>query len=416
MATGLPKSKWSGKLEKPIVNLESADCFNGFIRLWPDKDIDYENCLYYGDNLHILKALTKDKTLKGQVRLVYIDPPYSTNSIFQTRSLDNGYADLLKGNEYLDFLKERLILLHELLADDGSIYVHLDKNMAFNVKVLMDEIFGSKNFKNFIVRQKCRPKNYTKKSFGNVADYILFYTKTANATWNKPHESWTDEKILKEYPFIEPRTGRRYKRVPLHAPGIRNGATGQAWRGMLPPKGKHWQFTPQKLEQLDSAGKIYWSKNCNPRRKVYLDESKGISVQDIWLDFLDTINQNTKVTGYPTEKNLNLIKRIIAASSNEGDIVLDCFVGSGTTLEAASNLKRRWIGVDIEKVAIETILKRFVHGTKKMGDYVNNPKTLQSLLFNLKPTNQITDFVLFAEPDKANDLLDIIANWEGWIK
>jgi adenine-specific DNA-methyltransferase len=264
--------------------------------------------------------------------------------------------------------------MHTLLSDEGSIYVHLDSNMVFHVKVMMDEIFGMQNFKGMITRKKCKSKNYTRRTYGNISDYILFYSKTENPVWNRPYEEWSDEKILKEYPYIEEGTGRRYKKVPIHAPGTRNGATGSEWRGMMPPEGKHWQFTPDKLEEMDRNGEIYWSANGNPRRKVYLERSSGIPVQDIWLDFLDVNNQNTHITGYPTEKNIDMLKRIIETSSRPGDLVLDCFAGSGTTLVAAEELGRNWIGVDIGDEAIATIVNRLRYGSKPMGDYVKKKK------------------------------------------
>jgi adenine-specific DNA-methyltransferase len=143
---------------------------------------------------------------------------------------------------------------------------------------------------------------------------------------------------------------------------------------MLPPEGKHWQFTPAKLDELDANGEIYWSSNGNPRRKVYLDESEGIAIQDIWLDYLDINNQNTHTTGYPTEKNLDMLKRIILASSNKGDLVMDCFTGSGTTLVAADELDRNWIGVDIGNEAIKVILDRFQNGTQTLDEHIGNKK------------------------------------------
>ena len=128
-------------------------------------------------------------------------------------------------------------------------------------KLMMDEIFGMQNFKGMITRKKCKSKNFTRKTYGNISDFILFYTKTEEPVWNRPYEAWDDEKILKEYPYIEEGTGRRYKKVPVHAPGTRNGATGMPWRGMMPPEGKHWQFTPDKLDEMDANGEIYWSGN-----------------------------------------------------------------------------------------------------------------------------------------------------------
>ncbi len=326
--------------------------------------------IYHADNIDVLNALVRDTSICGKVTLIYIDPPYNTGGVFETRDFKHAYNDCFTIDNYLKFMRKRLELMYRLLSDEGSIYVHLDSNMVFHMKLLLDEIFGMSNFKGMITRKKCKAKNYTRKTYGNISDYILFYSKSANPVWNRPYEEWNDEKILKEYPYIEQKTGRRYKKVPLHAPGTRNGDTGKPWRGILPPQGKHWQFIPEKLDELDAKGEIYWSANGNPRRKVYLDCSNGIPVQDIWLDFLDANNQNTLITGYPTEKNLDMLKRIVETSSRPGDLVLDCFAGSGTTLVAAEELGRQWIGVDIGKEAIATIINRFKNGSMPMGDYV----------------------------------------------
>lgn len=336
--------------------------------------------LYHADNIDVLNTLLQDENVCGKVTLVYIDPPYNTGGAFETRDFKHAYDDRFTINGYLEFMRKRLELLHRLLSDEGSIYVHLDSNMVFHVKVMMDEIFGMQNFKGMITRKKCKSKNFTRKTYGNISDFILFYAKTENPIWNRPYEAWNEEKILKEYPYIEEGTGRRYKKVPVHAPGTRNGATGMPWRGMMPPEGKHWQFTPDKLDEMDANGEIYWSGNGNPRRKVYLDQSNGIPVQDIWLDYLDVNNQNTLITGYPTEKNIDMLKRIIEASSRPGDLVLDCFAGSGTTLVAAEELGRQWIGADIGDEAISTIIERFKNGSKPMGDYVKKNKKAPAVM------------------------------------
>jgi adenine-specific DNA-methyltransferase len=332
------------------------------------------NRLYFGENLSVLAALLNDPAVRGKVRLIYIDPPYATKSVFQSRQQADAYSDLLEGAHYIEFLRARLILLRELLADDGSIYVHLDDNMAFHAKAVMDEVFGASNFRNWITRKKCNPKNYTRKTFGNVSDYILFYTKSDEYVWNRPVEAWTELRADKEYQYTEAETGRRYKKVPVHAPGMRNGETGQPWRGKMPPPGKHWQYRPSTLDEMDARGEIYWSLTGNPRRKVYLDESEGVPVQDLWLDFRDAHNQNIQITGYPTEKNPLLLQQIIQASSNAGDLVLDCFAGSGTTLEGAHKLSRHWIGIDNSPEALRVILQRFASGLKPMGDFVAKSK------------------------------------------
>ncbi|MEY3867176.1 MAG: hypothetical protein RLZZ338_1067 [Cyanobacteriota bacterium] len=460
MATGIPKTQWNGnslskishnylptnldvslsyegkQQESDILALLPAQC----LLLWNDSILknEIDNRLYYGDNLPILASLLNDSSIQGQVKLIYIDPPFATKTVFQSRSQADAYSDLLSGSHYIEFIRERLIFLRELLADDGSIYLHLDENMAFYIKVIMDEVFGKRNFRNWITRKKCNPKNYTKKVYGNISDFILFYTKSDHYIWNRPLDAWTDERAVKEYEYIEKETGRRYKKVPIHAPGTRNGETGKPWRGMNPPPGKHWQFPPKTLDEMDARGEIYWSSNGNPRRKIYLDESHGIPVQDIWLDVRDAHNQNIKVTGYPTEKNSDLLKRIIEASSHSGDLVLDCFSGSGTTLEVASRLGRRWLGIDNSLEAIATILRRFAKGREPMGDFVSKTqlekqneiekKSHQLSLFSWENDSQsseselnckikaiVNNFSLYSIESDARDLEEILSQWKEWI-
>ena len=392
MATGVSATKWNCERQPIARTAAGADVsvtlsYEGkksvdeilsgaksdVFKVWgvADDPAKLENRLYWGDNLPILRGMLSDERIRGKVKLVYIDPPYATNSVFQSREQKDAYADLLQGAHFVEFLRERLYVIRELLAPDGSIYVHLDDNMAFEIKMVMDEVFGKEHFQNWITRKKCSTKNTTRKRFGNIADYILFYSKSDDYVWNRPYDSWSEDKITEEYPYVDEKTGRRYKRVPVHAPGTRNGATGGLWRGMMPPKGKHWQYTPATLDELDAKGEIYWSKNGNPRRKVFFDPGKGVPQQDIWLNYRDSINQNMVITGYPTEKNLAMLENIIAASSNPGDLVLDAFCGSGTTMQAAYNLGRAWIGVDCAEEAICSVLKRFNIGSEKMGDFVS---------------------------------------------
>lgn len=369
MATGVPKIEWNNDpsvvlppRHGEVIDITRAQrrrAQEDFVRLWPSSSADRKNRLYWSDNIDALGALRCDRAVAGKVRLVYIDPPYATNSVFQSKSMKPAYADVLTGERYLSFLRERVAALRDLMADDGSMYVHLDATMVFHAKVLLDEIFGVRNFRNFITRRKCSSKNFTHKAFGDIADYILFYTKGDTWVWNKPVEPWTDEHALKEYPYVEEGTGRRFKKVPAHAPGVRNGPCGQRWRGMSPPAGRHWKSAPDKLDELDAKGEIYWSANGNPRKKVYLDASRGVPVSNIWLDCRDAHNQNVKITGYPTEKGQKVLDRIIQASSEPDDLVLDAFCGSGTTLAAASAAGRRWIGIDNSMDAIATSAMRF---------------------------------------------------------
>jgi adenine-specific DNA-methyltransferase len=386
------------------------------------------NRLYCGDNLTALKLLMNDATVRGNVTLVYIDPPFATQGRFLSRKQKKAYDDDLCGAEYVESLRKRLVLLRELLSPSGSIYLHLDETMIFQMKLVMDEIFGASNYRNMIVRKKCNPKNYTRKAYGNVADFILFYTKSDRYIWNRPVEPLS-EQSTKEYHYVEPDTGRRFMKVPVHAPGQRNGATGGPWRGKLPPPGKHWQYTPETLDQMDARGEIFWSKNGNPRRKVYLDEHSGVGVQDIWLDFRDAHNQNIKITGYPTEKNPELLRRIIEASSNPGDLVLDCYAGSGTTMAVADEIQRHWIGIDRSPEAISTIFDRFERGLCIMGDFITKPSkskgsdTQLSLFDSLNEGTStttlkeysghapMTDFSIYVERNEQSELSTIVENW-----
>ena len=428
MATGIPgKNKRNGSLNGSKISFrleyEGKVPFEDVLNTFPAKlhrvasvEKQPKNQLIYGENLSVLRTLLDDKDVVGKVGLIYIDPPYATGFGFESRKQTHAYHDLIDGADYLEFLRQRLILHRELLCDRGSIYVHLDDNMAFPVKVIMDEIFGYKNFRNWITRKKCNPKNYTRNQYGNISDYILFYTKSDDYVWNQPFESWTDATAKKEYQYVEAETGRRYKKVPIHAPGVRKGATGQPWRGMLPPPGKHWQYLPEALDEMDAKGEIYWSATGNPRRKIYLDNSKGIAVQDIWLDFKDAHNQNIKITGYPTEKNPEMLKRIILASSNKGDLVLDAFVGSGTTVAVAEELERRWIGIDNSPLAIETTVNRLAKGTEAMGDFVNGngskPKQ-ESLINTSRILRNGLDLYFEISPDLQDVSEALIEDWNS---
>jgi len=460
MATGVSKTKWQGKHsvlpsipfqsngspihvtykgksdERAILAVPGAH----LVKLWPDASSyntdNGDNRLIFGDNLSVQIALLDDPHVRGKVQVSYIDPPFATGGVFQSRSQNDAYTDLLAGPDYIEFLRARLILIRELLAPTGSIYVHLDSNMAFCIKLVMDESFGRRNFRNWITRKKCNPKNYTRKAYGNVCDFILFYTKTDDYVWNRPVELWTNERALREYQYLDEKTGRRYKKVPVHAPGVRHGATGGAWKGKLPPPGKHWQYTPDKLDAMDARGEIYWSPTGNPRRKIFLDDSAGIPVQDLWLEYRDAHNQNIHITGYPTEKNTGLLKRIVSASSNPGDVVLDCFSGSGTTVAMASELGRKWIGIDNSTEAIAVTLRRFAKGLAPMGDFVNiksddeesegsaddalplfaslevaPPQTMGKAPHVVhKP---IKDFTLYAEQSSAIELSAILDEWRA---
>ncbi|MBN1796743.1 MAG: site-specific DNA-methyltransferase [Sedimentisphaerales bacterium] len=429
MATGIPKNGGNGKATQVYLTYTNKKATSEilqqtcpvFRQLYKQNTLNH---LYFGNNLDVLRFLLEAQELAGQVELVYIDPPFATQSAFVSRKQKKAYSDTLTGGEFVEFLRERLIFLRELLSNQGSIYLHLDSKMMCEIKIVMDEIFGNNNYRNLIVRKKCNPKNYTRKTYGNIADFILFYTKTDEYIWNRPIGPLSEDST-KEYRYVEPETGRRFMKVPIHAPGIRNGETGKPWRGKMPPPGKHWQYTPMTLDKMDEKGEIFWSKHGNPRRKVYLDEHIGVGVQDIWLDFRDAHNQNIEITGYPTEKNPDLLRRIIEASSNPGGLVLDCFAGSGTTPAVANELGRNWIAADNSVEALKVILERFANGLQPMGDFTQTiRKNAQAYFFDFlkeaaysseeldnSDSPSVDNFSIWGAPDCDSEVLGIISNW-----
>ena len=248
--------------------------------------------------------------------------------------------------------KKRLVLLRSLLSPKGSIYLHIDYKIGHYVKVMMDSVFGIDNFRNDITRVKCNPKNFARLGYGNIKDLILFYTKTNEAIWNEPYEPYSEEDIKRLFPKVD-ENGRRYTTVPIHAPGESKNPV--SFKGMMPPEGRHWRTDVASLIRWDEEGLLEWSPTGNPRKKIFADEKAltGKRVQDIWTGLKDPQSPS-----YPTEKNEELLRRIISTSSNKDSIVLDCFCGSGTTLYAAEKLGRKWIGIDSSKAALEATRKK----------------------------------------------------------
>ena len=321
------------------------------------------NLLIEGDNIEGLNYLLHNRNLQEKIDLVYIDPPFATGSDFtitkerastvsHSRSGSVAYSDRLKGAEFVEFLRKRLVLLRELLSARGSIYLHIDYKIGHYVKVMMDEVFGMDNFRNDITRIKCNPKNFNRTGYGNIKDLILFYSKTSYPIWNEPREKYSEKDIEKLFPKTDQK-GRRYTTVPIHAPGeTERGNSNRPFRGMMPPKGRHWRTDVETLEQWDRDGLIEWSATGNPRKVVFADEREGKRVQDIW-EYKDP-----QYPMYPTEKNNKLLDLIVRTSSNPGSIVLDCFCGSGTTLKSAQQLNRNWIGIDQSEHAIRATVKK----------------------------------------------------------
>ena len=343
---------YSGKMPEAQI-IESIEDIN-LVDSHGNKVESYLDSLIIGDNKQVLKKLLAEYS--GKIDLVYIDPPFGTNREFSDYDKTASYSDDITNEEYLEFLRQRLILLRELLSERGSIYVHIDKKMGHYVKIIMDEIFGERNFINEITRIKCNPKNFSRKAYGNYTDLILFYAK------NKDKNIWNDVTIpltKSEEVALFPKTnafGRRYTTHPLHAPGVTiNGSTGDMWRGMSPPVGRHWRYKIEDLERLYEDGLIEISSTGNPRKIVYAMDHKGKKPQDIW-EFKD---KGAKFSDYPTEKNREMIEFIIRNSSSEESIVLDAFAGSFSTCVEAAKLGRNFIGIDVSEASLDVGIKKF---------------------------------------------------------
>lgn len=379
------------------------------------------NLLYYGDNLRMLREHVADSSID----LIYLDPPFNSNADYnvlfaerdgaraaaQIKAFDDtwrydraaalAYEEfvitgpqraskamqalraILGGSDmlaYLAMMAPRLAELHRVLKPTGSIYLHCDPTASHYLKLLMDAIFGAENFRNEIIWKRTTAHSSSKK-FGPIHDTLFYYCKSRLYTWNAPRTGYDDSYLDKYYRFDDG-DGRLYWRADLCAAGTRNGRSGMPWRGIDPAaKGMHWKYTIDKLDELDAVGRIYWPKGGTmPQYKRYREELKGKMVADIWDD-IDRINPvGGERLGYPTQKPESLLERIVQASSNEGDTILDPFCGCGTAVAVAQRCNRRWIGIDITHLAINLIKVRLqdTYGEKIRGAYdvVGEPVSL----------------------------------------
>ncbi|MBK9972577.1 MAG: restriction endonuclease subunit M [Acidimicrobiaceae bacterium] len=357
-----------------------------------------KNLLFYGDNLQVLREHIANESID----LVYLDPPFNSNRTYnvlfkhkttsetnaQIQAFDDTWtwsqddevllremttggaptkvADALEAMHrligpsdmlsYLVMMTARLIELRRALKQTGSLYLHCDPVASHYLKIILDSIFGIENFRNEVIWKRTSAHSSAKK-WGPIHDVVLYYSKSHKVTWNEVRTGY-DDKYLDKYYKFDDGDGRLYWRADLCAAGTRNGKSGQPWRGFDPTvKGMHWKFGVDTLDELDTAGRSYWPKGGAgwPQYKRYREELKGKALGDIWED-IDRINPVGKERlGYPTQKPLALLERILAASSNPGDVVMDPFCGCGTAVDAAERMGRRWIGIDITYLAIDLI-------------------------------------------------------------
>jgi DNA modification methylase len=337
------------------------------------------NLLFYGDNLDVLS----NRIPSASVDLVYLDPPFNSNAgynvLFATQDGAQAAAQIkafedtwrwdqaaahdyqqtveaggpvsqamqafhtLLGTSnmlaYLAMMAPRLKQLRRVLKPTGSLYLHCDPTASHYLKLLLDAVFGPTSFRNEIIWKRTGAHGAAKR-YAPVHDVILYYAASAAPRWNPTYHPYSEEYLSTKYRYHDDRG--QYRLITLFPPGVRHGATGEPWRGIDPTaKGLHWRYPPSRLEELDAEGMIYWGTRAGnlPQLKRYLDKSEGVPVQDVWTD-IDPINsQAAERLGYPTQKPEALLERIIRASSNEGDVVLDPFCGCGTAIAVAQRLK-----------------------------------------------------------------------------
>lgn len=357
----------------------------------------WTNKLIWGDNKLILSSLKngplrEEIEKQGGLKLIYIDPPFDVGADF---SMDIGIGDdtftkkpnILEEIAYRDtwgkgadsfiaMIYERLILMRDLLAEDGSIYVHCDWRVNSHIRQILDEVFGSAGYKNAIIWQKIRVVKAQSNCFGSVHDYLYFYAKSKNVFNQVTREQNPDyEKKFDKTDFT---TGRKYQLVSLVQKG--KGPTrifGK--RTIEPPPGMHWIWTQERIDQALKDGVIEFTSTGNPRKRQYLDESGERFVDDLWIDLFPVNSQSLESCNYPTQKPEALLERIIRASSNEGDLVADFFCGSGTTAAVAEKLGRRWIATDLGKFAIHTTRKRMIGVQRQLKNDGKNYRAFEIL-------------------------------------
>lgn len=368
------------------------------------------NQLFYGDNLSILREHIDNDS----VDLVYLDPPFNSNRSYnvlfknksgmdaaaQIEAFDdtwtwsqdalNEYTDivmnsplrvgeaieamrkLLGDNDmlaYLVMMTSRLVELHRVLRKNGSLYLHCDPTASHYLKIILDAIFGAQHFRGEITWLRTSTHNDAKRWSPN-SDVILYYAKGPSPTWNPVYLPYDDDYIKSKYTHKDD-DGRPYMRDNITSPNPRPNLTYE-WKGHQPPP-NGWRYSVERMTELDEQGRIWYpsDKKKRPRLKRYLDEQKGVVAGNVWTD-IDPINSRAKERlGYPTQKPLALMERILAASSNEGDVVLDPFCGCGTTIDAAERLERKWVGIDITYLSVDLIRKRLrdTHGDKVEKTY-----------------------------------------------
>ena len=380
----------------------------------------WRNKLYWGDNLQVMSHLLKE--FRGQVDLVYIDPPFDSKADYKKtvklkgKQVSNDhsafeekqYSDIWTNDEYLQFMYERLILLRELLAETGSIWVHCDHNASHHIRCLLDEVFGSANFRNSIAWKRTSARSDAA-TFSQIHDTLFFYSKSEFYDFYSIYIKYSKDYIESKYSNID-KEGRRYQLTDITSPNPRPNMMYD-WRGFpYPPKG--WRYSLETMKSLHDEGRIWYpdDKSKRPRLKRFLDEQKGRAVQSVWNDINPVNSQAAERLDYPTQKPEDLLARVIEASSLPGSLVLDVFSGSGTTQSVAAKMGRRFLGADINLGAIQTTTKRLIQVAKDLSQgqgafNLDGEDDQPGTLYTGFEVYNVNHYDVFRNPTQAKDLL-----------
>lgn len=393
---GFPELRWTGKrpyrstlyypaqLRERYGNEAEGSTHDGWI-----------NKLFWGDNLQVMSHLLAE--YRGQVDLIYIDPPFDSKADYKKKISLRGktvtndassfeekqYGDIWTNDEYLQFMYERLILCRELLSDTGSIYLHCDWRKSHHLRLVLDEIFGPSRFRASISWRAMTSSGYKgKTSLGRSHADILYYSKSDVFQYSPVHIDMSPQ-MKARYSHQDP-DGRLFKDSNLG------------------------DVSPETVKKLEADNLVYWTKNGTPRIKHYLDEASGVIADDIWTDINTTNSQSSLQTGYPTQKPEELLERILSISSKPGDLVFDCFMGSGTTQAVAMKLGRRFIGADINLGSVQTTTKRLIRIAEGFDaiqpDLLANPEELEQKFTGFEVYN-VNNYDFFRNPVEARQLL-----------
>ena len=405
---GFPELRWTGK--RPY---KSTQYYPAQLReTYGEEQNGWMNKIFWGDNLQVMSHLLKE--YRGQIQLIYIDPPFDSRADYKkqikiknktaigdTSSFEEKqYSDIWTNDEYLQFMYERIILIRELLSDTGMLFLECDPTRGHYIKIILDEIFGQDNFVNQIIWKRTfshGDMGQGAKHLGRLHDNIFLYRKSSNVNLNTVYTPYSEKYINDFYKYTD-ESGRKYRLVSLLGPG--GAAKGNPFYEFLGVS-RYWVHSKAKMQELYEKGIIIQTKPGSvPQKKRYLDEAPGVPLQDIWVDIAAVQGGALENQNYPTQKPEALLERIIQLGSNPGDIVFDCFMGSGTTQAVAMKLGRRFIGADINLGAIQTTTKRLVGVANEL-----NSQMQEETKYTGFEVYNVNNYDFFRNPVEARDLL-----------